>query len=250
MPPRSFAYLLALALAAVTPLGLRAQYTGYSLKLGPTLAFQNWEGYNQSPLFAFHADLQVESLSDTDPNSLYASLGYHQRGSSIRTQTFTIGGQRFRQEPIDFIFHNVALALGAKRGATVLGQRGHVAFALRGEVNVGSDLGGDIAEDRNMRSPTGVRFPLDEFVNRFVAGVDVGAGIDFSISPSAECMVEFRVSPDFTRQYRQPPLNVTVRDNTGAPIGTAVQPEESISNVTIELSIGFRLVRYPYVEED
>ncbi len=241
--------ILLLALATAASL-LAAQYTGYSIKGGPLLGIQNWDNYPNQPLYAYHIDLQVESISDEQPRTLYASLGYHRRGSTIRSRNgFTQTGEVVRIEPLKFIFNNAVLALGAKQTYPVGNFRGHVALALRGEYNINTDLGGAIAE-RSNELGYGIFYPIDEFVNDFVYGIDLGAGLDVSISPRLDALLELRVSPDLSRQYFQPSFTYS-RNNQSGGSQQVVEPETTINNISFELSVGLRFVRYtgPSLEE-
>ena len=239
--PRLAEALAAAALLLAATAGpLCAQYTGYGLKFGPTLATQRWDNYQQDPLLGYHVDLQVENLSESKPRTLYASLGYHQRGSAIRFRR-TVGRdvngfeREFRAQTLRFVWHNVGLAVGAKQTKPLGNARGHVSVGLRGEVNVGTDLGGEVAEQvRELR--IGIPYPIPEFSNRLVAGIDIGGGIDFPLSPTLDGLVELRVSPDFTRQYFQPPFQY-FDSFTG---NNVLAREETISNVSLELSVGIR----------
>jgi len=225
-----------------------AQFTGYTLKGGGTLATQSWGDFDRQPLFTYHIDLQIETLSDEEPRTLYASLGFHKRGSAIRYQRYQ--GPDINGNTVDiprrtetYEFNNLALALGAKQTQGLGSGRAHVALALRGEYTMSTNL-----DDNPLANTVFAVFrPNEAFVNRFTYGIDLGGGLDFSLSPSLDFLLELRASPDFSRQYFQPPLNNVIipgQTNPGS-IG-----ELSIRNITFELSAGIRFVRYtgPYEE--
>lgn len=218
---------------------LFAQHTGYSLKFGPTMGIQQWNAFDRGPLFGYHADVQVENISETDARTLYASLGYHQRGSANRIVFNTIGGQRI-QNTTKFIFNNAVLTAGGKQLYALQNVQGHVSLAVRGEVNINTSYGEDnefVRNNTNLLSS----YPQDRFVNRFLYGIDIGAGIDFPLSPSLDGLLEIRVSPDLSRQYFQPPFNGfdPISGNNNFPY-----PERRINNISFELSLGLRLIRY------
>ena len=224
---------------------VQAQFVGYSLKGGPSVGIQQWDGFDRQPLFGYHFDLQIESLSDVEPRTLYASLGYHQRGSAIRYRRIDLGGNPIGQgqETTNFVFNNAVLALGAKQTYALGQARGHIALAIRGEYNINTDLAGDLGANRNLY----LSFPQDEFVIKGLYGIDLGAGLDISINPSLDALLELRVSPDFSRQYFQPPLQNVILPGSNNPTTIG---ERTINNITFELSAGIRFVRYngPYEE--
>lgn len=237
--------LCALGTALAISASLAAQFTGYSLKGGMSMGTQRWESFDRQPLFGYHLDLQVESLSDVEPRTLYASLGYHQRGSSTRTFILTQAGMNTGTRRTEtYQFNNLVLALGAKQTYGIGAGRAHVALALRGEYTMSTNL------DDNPLSNTqfAVYRPSDDFVTRFMYGIDLGGGLDFSLSPSLDLLLELRASPDFARQYFQPPLANVLVPGDSNPRSI---PELSIRNVSFEVSAGLRFVRYtgPYEEE-
>lgn len=241
---------LSLALAsACLALPLAAQFVGYSLKGGPSIGTQRWENFDRQPLFAYHFDVQVESLSDVEPRTLYASLGYHQRGSAVRTRRYQ--GPDINGNTVDiparterYEFNNAVLALGAKQTYGLGQARAHVALALRGEYNVNTNL-----DDNPLANTAFAVFrPNDAFVTDFTYGIDLGGGLDISVSPSFDLLLEVRASPDFSRQYFQPPLTNVILPGQTNPTSVG---ELSIRNVSFELSAGIRFVRYngPELEE-
>ena len=236
-----FTCLLAVGLSPKP--ALRAQsFTGYTLKAGGVLATQRWDNFERDPLIGTHVDLQVESVSFEKPASFYASLGYHQRGSAIRTPAFVFvnpsTGQetRVRPEALRFVFHNLALAAGGKQHYAVGKHRGFVSFAVRGEYNLGTDFG-DVDES-GLALGFRPNFPVEAFVRDFVYGADVGAGLELPLSSRLDALFELRLSPDVSAQYVQPPLQA-FNPQTGNNEGLG---ERSINNLSIELSVGLRFL--------
>ena len=243
MPHLCAALAAALILAGGLSPKLSAQaLTGYTLKAGPTLAMQRWNDFDRDPLLGYHADLQVERIDFARPTSFYASLGYHQRGSAIRTRATRFvdpvsGEERvFRPESIRFVFHNLALALGGKQHYSLGAHRGFVSFALRGEYNLATDLGDGGAGGLNFGY--GTSFPVPEFTRDVLYGADLGVGAELALGARADALVELRLSPDMSAQYDQPALrfsNVVTGNNE-------VAAERTISNVSVELSVGLRFL--------
>ena len=71
--------ILAALMSAAT---MQGQGTVYSILGGLTMSTQTVNGFEKDPFFRFHAVGYMESSSEISPNSLYASLGYHQRECS------------------------------------------------------------------------------------------------------------------------------------------------------------------------
>jgi len=232
-------YLLFTASLLFFVANVHAQHIGYSLKIGPTMGVQQWDGFDQGPLFGYHADIQVENISETDARTLYAGLGFHQRGSANRFRYSVLGRNEIRQTTTKFIFNNAVLTAGGKQIYALQNMQGHVSIALRGEVNINSATKINDQELQNNEQFL-LAFPQEQFVNRFLYGIDVGAGIDFPLSPTLDGLLEIRISPDLSRQYFQPPFN-GFDPFSG---NNRNYPERRINNITFELSLGIRLIRY------
>ena len=236
--------LLAFGFGVSRPAELQAQrLTGWSLTGGPTVATQRWDNFDQRPLLGYHAGVTVEQIDYDRGNGLYASLGYHQRGSAIKTPNFryqdpSTGEERvYRSDAIKFLFHNVVLAAGAKKNYAIGEKRGYVGFGLRGEANVGTDFAEE-AGDQAINYGYGLAYPTKEFVRRFVYGIDLEGGIEVPLAARLDGIAALRLSPDIARQYFQGPVpyyNAFTRQNE-------IAPERKILNVSIELSLGIRFL--------
>lgn len=230
------------------PAQLSAQrLTGWTFAAGPTVATQRWDNFDQRPLLGYHGLVTVEQIDYDRGNGLYASLGYHQRGSAIKTpnlryQDPSTGQERvFRSDAIKFLFNNVVLAAGAKKHYAVGQNRGYVGFGLRGEVNVGTDFAGD-DNDGTGTTPInygfGLAYPTKPFVRRFIYGIDLEGGLEVPLAARLDGVAALRLSPDIARQYFQGPVpyyNAFTRQNE-------IAPERKILNVSIELSLGIRFL--------
>jgi len=227
-----------------------AQSRAYGIKLGPSIGIQKWDGFSsRDALFAYHAAAFIESVPEDTQFALFAQAGYHVRGSAIRrfAGVFTTidGVQRTFSASTDrFEFRNIALILGGKRkyefGASSLA---YYSLGLRGEYTVGTNL--DQYSEINRFFLT---YPVDDFVRKFNYGVTVGGGFEFPMSEYIGIIIELSASPDFSRQYNQPPiLNVQVPNQPGQ---VRTIPERQISNISLELSVGFRLLhKIEYIDE-
>ena len=240
---RLFAILL-LVIGSIGCLAAQSRGTFYSVKGGLTIGTQQWNTFDRDPLVGFHGALTAETLPEQEQFSLFAQLGYHVKGSAIRS---TIWGNPFNggfnsAPPRRFEFYNLSLILGAKQRFSDLGNsRVYYLFGIRGDYTLDTNL--DEYEDFVERNPTfaGI-YPIDsyEFIRRINYGFTAGGGFEFPFSEFIEGMLEFTVNPDFSFQYQQPTIN-NVRDPwTG---NTRSISERKIRNLTFEVTVGMRFLR-------
>lgn len=204
----------------------------FGAKIGPTVAFQQWNNFERDPLFSYHFAAFVETYSEEgSTSSLYAQLGYHNRGSAIRVFDF-FNSINLNQT---FEFRNVSLQFGGKR--VLLPDNNwqpYYNLGVRLEYTVGTNL----AQYERFASPF---YPLDVFVNKLNYGVTIGGGFQKYISPKLDMAVEFNISPDLSLQYEQEAIpNVINPFNPGQ--ATTLQ-ERSVRNLSLEISVVFRFLR-------
>jgi len=196
------------------------------------MGFQNWNGIDRDPLFAYCGDIFIESLDPNDSGSLFASIGYHVRGSAIRVIN-PVAGFRYSQ---GFRFNNISLMLGAKRKFKSTGNfDSYYHIGIRGEYNVGTDFGLE-----NVTPQTVAFYPFEAFTNKFVYGISGGAGIEYYMSEFVTPFIDFTISPDLSFQYRQGAVGSVTNPFTG---NTGPLPEREIRNLSIELTVGFKFLR-------
>ena len=232
-----------LILAAIGPQGW-AQGSAFGIKGGLTIGLQQWEGFEQDPLFKYHGVAFIESLTEDNAFGVFAQLGYHQKGSVIRNRNFTnlINGQAFRPPAREFIFENLSLTGGAKQkfpfgnGDT----KAYYALGIRLDYTIGTNL------DQYTRfieaNPAYAIYPIDDtqFIREINYGITLGGGIEIPFSELVGTLIEFTVNPDFSYQYEQPEIP-NVRDPyTG---NSRSIPQRRIRNLTFELTVGFRFLR-------
>ncbi len=205
------------------------------------MGFQRWDNsFDRQPLFKYHAVLAIESVNnDDDRNSVFAQIGYHIRGSANRFTFFQGVGSPLLVFTEEFQFRNLALTLGAKQkfdwGAS---SKYFYALGLRGEYTLSTQLG----QLNSTQNPAlQIYYPFEGAVNRWVAGVTLGGGIEFAFSDLVGGQLMFSANPDFLLQYNQPAIpNVIDPLNPGQRITI---PERRIRNITLELTLGLRLLR-------
>ncbi|MEL6388781.1 MAG: hypothetical protein AAFQ02_01360 [Bacteroidota bacterium] len=232
-----------LALAFFASVGLLpAQSFIFGPKLGPTLGVQTWNGIDRQPLVAYHAALYLESYNPDRNGSFFGQLGYHLRGSSQNVTFFNVGGNPTGRSRPTFEFRNVAATIGAKRRIDTFGDsKPYYSFAMRVEYTLGTNL------DQYNNAQFATYFPVDPFVNKFNYGATVAFGYEFPFSELVGGFVEANISPDLSRQYEQPTIPNVLDPFTGNSISLR---EQTIRNITFEVSVGLRFLRKVIYLED
>ena len=224
------------------------QGTAFGVKFGPSAGFQKWGSRDSELLLRYHADMYVETYGVDSPYALFAQVGFHKRGGALRLRSASF--QAFNSNDIitvptrsyPYEFNNLALSVGAKQRFV---GRNNTAFyymlGVRGEYTVSTNLEdyhpeGDPLQLFNLIHP----FPGSN-VRKINYGVIAGGGIDFMFSELVGGMIELSISPDLSQQYFSPAFPYTQYINGSQR--ESVIPERKINNVSIELSLGIRLLR-------
>ena len=201
-------------------------------KGGATFGIQNWNGFDREPLIAYHGAIYIESLNRNSLSSLYTQFGYHKRGSSEDVFFFTGGGTGFRERQ-RFEFNNLALQFGAKRKVdSSSGNHLYYSFGFRLDYTLSHNL--------DQYEIYAGYFPISPYVNKFNYGASVALGYEYNFSNLSGVIIEASIHPDFSRQYEQPGGFSIISPITGQGISLR---EQSIRNITFELSVGLKLVR-------
>jgi hypothetical protein len=199
-------------------------------KGGGGLGFQNWQNSQSNALFTPNVDLFIESFSEDNTGAVYASLGYHIRGSAIRA--FDFNGQLFSNQ--GFKFRNLVAEVGWKK--YLLQERTsqpYFGFGIRGEYTVSNNL----ADYSRFANPF---YPDKELARKWMYGVTVAGGFDYSLSDLIKGFVEISIMPDLSDQYFQPPLRNIIDPWTRQKIDLE---ERRIRNVTLEVKVGIKFLR-------
>jgi hypothetical protein len=218
----------------------------FGIKGGPALTTQQWQSFDRDPLLRWQGDVFVESLAEENSVALFASLGYHPKGSAIRNQIgqnfFNNSGQLFRIPPQRFIFHNVSLILGAKQKFDMPGRDAKFFYALgvRGDYTVDTNL--DEFEEFNNNFVSFALYPIDntQFIREINYGITVGGGMEYALSEFVGLSLELNFHPDFSLQYEQPEIPNVTNPFTFQPDSI---PERRIRNLALEVSLGLRFLR-------
>ena len=222
----------------ITNQDLKSQSFVFGFKGGPVIATQNWSNFQRNPLLDLHGIAFIESWEEDSPNILFAQLGYHTRGSSLR-QVFVNQFTGFVPQTRAFRFRNLALTLGAKKKLRMGTWSPFYTVGLRGEYTVGTNL--DEYVDVNYTART--TYPQNEFVRRWNYGIYAGGGTEFEIGELIGVVMELSVNPDLSRQYFQPPLTNVYNPNPFNGSTTINLEAREIRNITLELTFGFRFLR-------
>lgn len=224
-------YILIFILCAVLCPLLLGQGSAFHIKGGLTIAQQNYNAYNRQALLGFHGAVSIESLSIENKNALYAQIGYHQRGSRQRLSSYVnVNGQSVPSRSFDWTFNNIGLTLGAKQkfGSTEM-VKWFYGAGIRGEYTVKHHI--DV-----------IFVSLDDLVNKFVYGVSASVGSELMFSELVGAVIELSVHPDLSNQIYIPAQRSITNPNQ-------IIAEKRVRNLSIELSIGLRLLRVvTYVE--
>jgi len=202
-------------------------------KIGPTVGFQQWNGFERRPMFNYHAAMFIESIDPDFKGAFYGQLGYHSRGSGINVASSF--ANPFGES---FIFRNISFGFGVKkRILTKTLTTPYYFVGLRGEYNISNNLA-EVAE-RYLQTQAIFLFPPPEFVNSFTYGLTFGGGIEFLGSELIQPAVEVSISPDVSNQYQSPGFTAT-NPVTNQPTTIA---ERNIKNVSMEISLVIRFMR-------
>ena len=218
---------------------MNAQTFAWGVKGGLLVGLQKWEGIQRDPLIKYQGSMFIESVPEGNEFSLYAQGGLHLKGSALRNQRYFFpNGDLYSPPTTEFIFRNASVVLGAKQkfdfGA--VGKKFY-SFGIRADYTISTNLD----DFRNGTTPAPFTFPDNFFVRKFNYGVSLGGGLEFPFNELVGAIVDLTINPDFSFQYRQPPLgNVASPSVPGQVISI---PERKILNVTMELSVGFRFLR-------
>ena len=220
-------------LACLSLFQVDAQDFWFGLKAGPTVGFQQWNSYDRQPLFTRHIAGFIESFAEEDDNgSVYAQLGYHTRGSSIRfINGFT---SDLFSEGIEF--YNLSLQGGIKRFLKKNDKSiTYYSVGARLEYTVDTNLQD---ENSDFLDPF---FPIDNFTNKFNYGISFGGGYNYSFSDLFTGFIELSFHPDVSYQYQQAALPIGIVNPFTGNLQTI--GERQIRNLTVEISVGINFLR-------
>jgi hypothetical protein len=216
------------------------------VKGGLAVGQQRWDeqgSAQNSLLFAPQGDLFYESAPEEANSVIFASAGYHVRGSALRSRGgvgVDLNGQpiQFKGFTQRFMFNNAALTLGVKRRGVLGKERAYYAVGLRGEYTLGTNL-----EDGASGSPYAIFFLTKTYVRKFNGGLSLFGGYEIPFGDMVGAFIEVGIHPDVTRQYFQPPIaGLNFRDPYSGETIRSI-PQRSIRNLSFEVTLGFKFLR-------
>lgn len=211
-------------------LSIYGQSFWFGPKGGGGLAFQNWQNSQTNPLFAPNVDLFIESYSEENSGAVYASIGYHIRGSAIRA--FDFNGQLFSNQ--GFKFRNLAAEVGWKKYLMKeWSSQPYFGFGIRGEYTLSNNL----SDYSRFANPF---YPDTELARKLMYGVTVAGGFEYTLTDFIRGFIEIGLMPDLSDQYFQPPLRNIIDPWTRQKIDLE---ERRIRNVTLEVKVGIKFLR-------
>ncbi len=224
-----------------------AQSYAFGIKGGLTAANQRFSSggtYNNGLLFNYHGALFIENAPDDPTSVLYAQIGYHSRGHARRYQKGVVANYQTNQLQVAngfterFVFNNLSAQVGVKRRGVLNNENAYYAFGLRGEYTLKTNL----PDGTNLPGIFALYYPTKDFVKKINYGFSLSGGYEFPFSDLIGGFAELSIHPDISKQYFQPPITLNITDPfSGQPIGTI--PEQSIRNLTFEITVGFRFLR-------
>ncbi|MBK8833077.1 MAG: hypothetical protein IPN60_19930 [Saprospiraceae bacterium] len=214
--------------ALMTGSSVLAQGTVYSVLGGLTMSTQTVNGFEKDPFFRFHAVGYMESSSEISPNALYASLGYHTKGSAVNSPAYIDDiGNEHPQQSNSMEFHNLSLGFGVKQRKEVGANFLSYGFGVRGDFNLSTDFGS-------------LYNGLEGTERNFTYGLDFFVGFEFPMSELISTTIEIGFSPDLSEQIYIPFQDTGYNYSNGQPV---VIQESSIKNIVFEARAGFRFWR-------
>jgi hypothetical protein len=205
-----------------------AQGTVYSIMAGPTMSTQTINGFERDPFFRLHFLARMESTSEISPNALYASLGYHTKGSAVNTSAYIDdNGNENEGSSSSMEFHNLSLSFGVKQRKEVGTNFLSYGFGLRGDFNLSTDFEAFFVG-------------LEGSENNFTYGLNFDVGWEFPLSELISTTIEVGFYPDLSNQLFIPFQDTGYNYSNGQPI---VIQESEIKNVVFEARAGFRFWR-------
>lgn len=214
--------------ALLTGSSVIAQGTVYSVLGGLTMSTQTVNGFEKDPFLRLHAVGYMESSSEISPNALYASLGYHTKGSAVNSPAYIDDvGNEHPQQSNSMEFHNLSLGFGVKQRKEVGANFLSYGFGVRGDFNLSTDFGS-------------LYNGLEGTERNFTYGLDFFVGFEFPMSELISTTIEIGFSPDLSEQIYIPYQDTGYNYSNGQPV---VIQESSIKNIVFEARAGFRFWR-------
>ncbi len=221
-------YSLILMIIACSTMAF-AQYAAHGVKGGLTIGTQRWNGQDREALFSYNAAYVFESYTSSNKFSYLVELGYHVKGSAVRTNYNDLAGNS-RQITTRNKFGQAGLLLGAKSLLDVEFAGGNVYYMIAGRL------------EYTVMDSIETIANLSRYINRINYGITVGGGLEFKLADKILGFIEVQISPDFSQQIFMPPGNY-IANYAGNTVLVQFQ-EQKVMNTVVEITAGFKFQRY------
>ncbi len=232
-----YRYTLFVFIGLLLATGIQAQSYWFGAKGGLAMNNQSWGSggsnfsINRGPLFNINGDIFAETYDEDKKGALYAQLGFHTRGSSLRYISIL---SDFRSQ-VKYKFNNLVLELGAKKGFNLIsGTNAYFLLGVRGEYTAGSNLG-------NLSQSGLGELVSPDYIRKLNYGVTFGGGFEREVTELSNVFLEFSVQPDLSFQYEQFPID-NIR-NPWVPNERMDLPLTQVRNLSIEAKVGIKFLR-------
>jgi hypothetical protein len=213
----------------ITPLMMQAQSYAFGFKGGVGGGMQLFKNFsNRSVLLTYHGSAFIETADEANEFSLFAQLGYHQRGSQrVFGRGFTIGRSVSQRD----VFNNASLVLGARQKFPFGNEysRFYYGIGMRGEYTISQD------SDNLSQQAQGIA------VRRWLWGVTFQTGLEWAFSEHVAGIVELSIHPDLSRQMFIPQQRLQPIPGSGSTETRTINAQNP-TNLTVELAIGLRFL--------
>lgn len=221
-----YRYLPILVLFLVSESGM-SQSMYFGVKGGPTVAFQQWNGYQESnPLLALHLMAHLESYGSEAVFFMNAGISPKGRGLRYNDYVSPISGRVIRGGYSRIVFNNAEIAGGIKKYHDWTDDfEWFYSFALRGSYTYNTEFGR-------------IGYLNDNGVRKLNYGVSAGGGIRFKRNEFFKPLLHISFSPDLSQQVLIPPQQLAT------PAGDVYNlPKQEVRNISLEIGITLQFLR-------
>ena len=199
----------------------------FGLKGGPTVAFQQWNGYQKSnPLLAFHIMGHLESYGEGSSFFLNAGLNPKGRGLRFNDYVSPISGKVIRGGYSRIVFKNAEMVAGIKKYYGLnYNFDWFYSFGVRGSYTYGTEFG-----EIGYLNTNGIR--------KWNYGVSAGGGIRLIANEFVRPLLHITFSPDLSQQIYIPPQELATPSGNRYTL-----QEQEIRNISLEIGITLQFLR-------